>query len=299
MKTTVLLALSILTAAPVMAQTAPSPDGQTVQMQCRQLVKGQNAFIASDETWVNGMACKQVAAAPVVVVAWNVPVTRTSEKPAAAVPDHKEAALGTKAAPPDATAGRDESEFMTPAEIQNASQGSPRWVTITAGGSLGQALAASIAGVNLVQEASIHLFTTRSWMAFSAQQSRRQYKQFTPASLTKAEMMRGLTVVGFGMAYGSDAGPQCASISRIALISDKGGAVVAEAIGEDPVPSTWSNAFGASATCQALVAKFAEKDVKRVAAAAKNGEYFVGVFSGQNDRFLYKVKQKFLKQLGE
>jgi hypothetical protein len=33
--------------------------------------------------------------------------------------------------------------------------------------------------------------------------------------------------------------------------------------------------------------------------AATNGEYFVGVFSGENGRFLYKVKKKFLKQLGD
>jgi len=61
-----------------MAQ-ATAQNNQTVQMQCRRLVKGQNDFIAPDETWVNGMACKQVAAAP-VVVASNVPAAAPATK---------------------------------------------------------------------------------------------------------------------------------------------------------------------------------------------------------------------------
>lgn len=292
MKAIALVVLSILTSVPTLAQTATQQKDQTVRMQCRQLTKGENSFLASDETWVNGMACK-IAPAPIAVS------NATETKPVTVIPEEKEVALETKAAKPGMTARRDASEYMTSAEIQEAAQGSPKWVTITAGGSFGQEMAAGMAGVNLVQEASIHLFTAQSWTAFSAREMRQQYKPFTSSSLSKAETMRGLTVVGFGMAYGSHAGPQCASITRIALISDKSGEVVAEAVDQSPVPSTWSNAFGASATCQALVARFAEKDVQRVSAAATNGEYFVGVFSGENGRFLYKVKKKFLKQLGD
>lgn len=296
MKTIVVIAFLGFAAVSTMAQAATQQNGQTVQMQCRQLAKGENNFLAPNETWVNGMACKQVHSPSTTT---SVPLkTAVPGKAVAAVPERTEVAEATKPAT-DVAAGRGESEYMTSSEVQEASQGNPRWVTITAGSSLGQELVAGMADVNLVQEASIHLFTAQSWTAFSAQQLRRQYKQFTPSSLSKAETMRGLTVVGFGAAYGSYAGPQCQSISRIALISGKSGEVVAEAVDQYPVPSTWANAFGASATCQALVARFAEKDVQRVAAAAKNGEYFVGVFSGDNGRFLYKVKKKFLKQLGE
>ena len=281
-------------AVSTMAQAATQQNGQTVQMQCRQLAKGGNNFLASNETFVNGMACKQVdppsgaTTAPVKAVSPEQPV-------AAAVPERKDVAEEMKPSTDVAAAG-DESEYMTPDEIREAAAGNPKSVIITAGSSFGQELVAGMADVNLVQDASVHLFTTQSWTAFSAQELHRQYREFTASNLSKTETLRGLTVVGFGMAYGSYAGPQCASITRIALISDKSGEVVAEAADQDTVPSTWSNAFGASATCQALVVRFAEKDVQRVATASRNGEYFVAVFSGQNGRFLYKVKKKFLKQ---
>jgi len=297
MKTIVVIAFLGFAVVSTMAQAATRQNGQIVQMQCRQLGKGTNNFLASNETFVNGMACKQVDPPS---TATSVPVkTVTPEKRVvAAVPERTKAAEEIKPST-DVTPGRYESEYMTPEEIREAAGGNPKGVIITAGSSFGQEMIAGMADVNLVQEASVHLFTTQSWTAFSAQQLHRQYREFTASSLSKAETLRGLTVVGFGMAYGSYAGPQCASITRIALISDKGGEVVAEPADQDPVPSTWSNAFGASATCQALVARFAEKDVRRVAAASRNGEYFVAVFSGQNGRFLYKVKRKFLKQLAD
>lgn len=287
------IALAFLLSVVSISSFAQQP---TVQMQCRVLASGQNNFLQPNETYVNGMACSPVA--PVAVAA---PVPAIPPEPVAAASEHNEVVPASKVdARSEMSATLDSSEYMTPADIQSAAQKTnPKWVTITAGSSLGQEMVASMAGVNLSQEASVHLFTAESWTAFSAQQLRRQYKQFTPASLSKAETMRGLTVVGFGMAYGSSAGPQCASVTRIALISDKGGEVVVEAVDQDPVPSTWSNAFGASATCQALVARFAEKDVERVSEAAKDGEYFIGVFSGSDGRFLYKVKRKFLKQLAE
>jgi hypothetical protein len=163
---------------------------------------------------------------------------------------------------------------------------------------MGQAFAASLANVNLAQYASIQLFTRESWIAFSAQLAHRQYQQFNPATLPQEETLRGLIVVALGGAYGSNAGPQCNSVTRIALISDKGGAVVAEPIDQESASSSWGNAFGATASCNALVAKFAEADVQRVSSAAQKGEYFVGVFSGSNLLFMYKVKEKFLKELG-
>jgi hypothetical protein len=191
-----------------------------------------------------------------------------------------------------------QSNYLTLPELQAAAQGSGKGVTITAGSSFGQEFAASLANVNLAQYASIQLFTAESWVAFRAQLARRQYQQFNPANLTQEETLKGLIVVALGGAFGSNAGPQCNSVTRIALISDKGGAAVAEAISQDTASSTWSNAFGASASCNALVAKFAATDAQRVASAAQQGEYFVGVFSGTNMLFMYKVKEKYLKELG-
>lgn len=74
--------------------------------------------------------------------------------------------------------------------------------------------------------------------------------------------------------------------------------MVAEAVNQSLVSSSWGNAFGASASCDALVAKFAATDVRRVSSAAQKGEYFVGVFSGSTLLFMYKVKEKYLKDLG-
>jgi hypothetical protein len=191
-----------------------------------------------------------------------------------------------------------QSEYLSAAELEGATRGGGKGVTITAGSPMGQAFAASLANVNLAQYASIQLFTRESWIAFSAQLAHRQYQQFNPATLPQEETLRGLIVVALGGAYGSNAGPQCNSVTRIALISDKGGAVVAEPIDQESASSSWGNAFGATASCNALVAKFAEADVQRVSSAAQKGEYFVGVFSGSNLLFMYKVKEKFLKELG-
>jgi hypothetical protein len=191
-----------------------------------------------------------------------------------------------------------QANYLTPTELKAATQGGGKGVTITAGSTLGQAFAASLAEVNLAQYASIQLFTTESWIAFRAHLAHQQYQQFDLATLSPEETMRGLIVVALGGAYGTNAGPSCNSVTRIALISDKGGAQVAEAISQDSASSSWSNAFGASASCNALVAKFSATDVQRVASAAQQGEYFVGVFSGTNMLFMYKVKEKYLKELG-
>jgi hypothetical protein len=191
-----------------------------------------------------------------------------------------------------------QASYLTPTELRAATQGGGKGVTITAGSTLGQTFAASLANVNLAQYASIQLFTTESWIAFRAHLAHQQYQQFDPTNLSPKEMLRGLIVVALGGAYGTNAGPSCNSVTRIALISDKGGAQVAEAVTQDSASSSWSNAFGASASCNALVAKFAATDVQRVTAAAQQGEYFVGVFSGTNMLFMYKVKEKYLKDLG-
>ena len=73
MKSIAIIALSVLGAASAMAQAPAQQSAQTTQMQCRNLIQGQNDFISSDETYVPAsgaqgpMACKQVAAAPVEI----------------------------------------------------------------------------------------------------------------------------------------------------------------------------------------------------------------------------------------
>lgn len=214
------------------------------------------------------------------------------------LPAQQESSQPTSQAQTFAGSDPKSSDYLTPAELQTAIRGSGKGVTITAGSAAGQALVASLANMNLAQYASVQLFTTESWIAFRAQVARKQYQRFDPADLSQAERQRGLVVVALGGAYGSNAGPRCNSVTRIALISDKGGAVVAEAAVQEAASSSWSNAFGASASCNALVAKFPATEVQRVSSAAEKGEYFIGVFSGSSLLFMYKAKEKYLRELG-
>lgn len=91
-----------------------------------------------------------------------------------------------------------QSENLSAAELEEATHGSGKGVTITAGSPMGQAFAAGLANVNLAQYASIQLFTTESWIAFSAHLAHQQYRQFDPASLSQEETLRGLIVVALG-----------------------------------------------------------------------------------------------------
>jgi len=60
---------------------------------------------------------------------------------------------------------------------------------------------------------------------------------------------------------------------------------------------TWRNSFGATNECQALRAKFLLDDVRKVKAAAPNGEFFVAVFSGSINTKMYKIKKKHQSKL--
>ncbi|HEV2314617.1 MAG TPA: DUF2846 domain-containing protein [Candidatus Acidoferrales bacterium] len=57
----------------VAAQSNAVPSAAQTKMECRQLVSGQNNFISSDETLINGMACHVVKPAPA-----PKPVTRAA-----------------------------------------------------------------------------------------------------------------------------------------------------------------------------------------------------------------------------
>lgn len=58
------------------AQSNAVPSATQAKMECRQLVQGQNNFISSDETLINGMACHVVKPAPISPA--PKPVTRAA-----------------------------------------------------------------------------------------------------------------------------------------------------------------------------------------------------------------------------
>jgi hypothetical protein len=90
----------------------------------------------------------------------------------------------------------------------------------------------------------------------------------------------------------------CTSITRIVLLSDSSGGVVQEAYLLEPLGETWRNGFGATNQCQSLRVKFSLADVRRVKAAAPNGEFLVAVFAGSVNTKMYKIKKKHQSKLG-
>jgi hypothetical protein len=89
----------------------------------------------------------------------------------------------------------------------------------------------------------------------------------------------------------------CTSITRVVLLSDPSGSVVQEAYLSEALAETWRNGFGATNQCQALRTKFALADVRKVRAAAPNGEFLVAVFAGTVNTKMYKVKKKHQSKL--
>jgi hypothetical protein len=90
----------------------------------------------------------------------------------------------------------------------------------------------------------------------------------------------------------------CTSITRIVLLSDRSGGIVEEAYLSEPLDETWRNNFGATNSCQQLRAKFSLDSVKKVKAAAPNGEFLVAVFAGAVNTKMYKIKHKHQAKLG-
>ncbi|MFZ3244434.1 MAG: DUF2846 domain-containing protein [Candidatus Acidiferrales bacterium] len=79
-------ALIALCPAFVAAQTNATPAVAQAKMECRRLVPGQNNFIESNETVINGMACHVVK--PVVVASATAPLpVAPAAKPAAPPPE--------------------------------------------------------------------------------------------------------------------------------------------------------------------------------------------------------------------
>lgn len=183
-------------------------------------------------------------------------------------------------------------ESLSPNEIQQAINGAGKRHSaflIDISGSFGRAMLGSAAG----RSANITLLMPEAVLATRAESARKQFLQYRP---TEEETHRALTVFAEGW-VGEKPTDGCVSITRIVLLSDKSGTVVKEAYQSAPADQTWSNNFGASISCQNLVARFTLDDVQQVKAAAPNGEFFVAVFSGEVNSKMYKIKQKFQKSL--
>ena len=83
------------------------------------------------------------------------------------------------------------------------------------------------------------LFTPAGWINAQSVNAKKQYLPYHP---TPDDTLRVLTVLSKGCANGTAAGPACDTISRVALLSDKSGSVVVEAISQHPLTQAWQTA---------------------------------------------------------
>jgi len=143
------------------------------------------------------------------------------------------------------------------------------------------------------QVPSITLYMPEAVLAIQSESAKKQFIQYRPA---EEERRRSLMVVAHGYA-GKTISEGCTSITRVVLLSDPSGRIVQEAYLSEPLAETWRNSFGATNECQALRAKFLLDDVRKVKAAAPNGEFFVAVFSGSINTKMYKIKKKHQSKL--
>ena len=144
------------------------------------------------------------------------------------------------------------------------------------------------------QVPSITLYMPEAVLAIRAESAKKQFTAYEP---TEEDKRQSLMIVAQGYA-GTTIAEGCTSITRIVLLSDPSGRVVKEAYLSEPLDETWRNGFGATNQCQSLRAKFSLDDVRKVKAAAPNGEFLVAVFSGTVNTKMYKIKKKHQSKLG-
>jgi hypothetical protein len=143
------------------------------------------------------------------------------------------------------------------------------------------------------QVPKITLYMPDAVLAIQSESARKQFIRYEPE---KEERRRAMMIVAYG--YVAQYAPGgCDSITRIVLLSDPSGQVVEEPYLSEPLSQTWGNAFGATTECQALRVKFSLDSVRRVKAAAPNGEFLVAVFAGSVNTKMYKVKKKHQSKL--
>jgi hypothetical protein len=144
------------------------------------------------------------------------------------------------------------------------------------------------------QVPAITLFMPEAVLAIRTESARKQFTRYEP---DEEDKRRSLMIVARGYA-GKTIAEGCTSITRIVLLSDPSGSVVQEAYLSEPLTETWRNGFGATDRCQELRAKFSLSDVRKVRAAAPNGEFLVAAFAGSVNTKMYKVKRKHQSKLG-
>ena len=137
------------------------------------------------------------------------------------------------------------------------------------------------------------IFTPIGWLNALNINAKNQYKSFQPDS---DDTLRALTIVSKGCVNGTTAGPVCDSITRVALLSDKAGGVVVEAIKEASGDHSWHNGFGASTSCSTMVSRFSLADVQKV--RNNKGEFLIATFGGSTLLKVWTVKEKHVKKLG-
>jgi len=137
------------------------------------------------------------------------------------------------------------------------------------------------------------IFTPAGWINAQSIHAKKQYLPFQP---TPEDTLRVVTIISKGCANGTAGGPVCDTISRVALLSDKGGRVVVESVSQHPLSQSWQNGYGATAACSALVSKFSLADVQKVRNG--KGEFLIATFNGVQLLKTYTVKEKHIKKLG-
>ena len=140
----------------------------------------------------------------------------------------------------------------------------------------------------------ITLFMPEAIIATRKEQAKKQYLAYEPSDEDRQRM---LTIFAQGY-VGKTYQEGCTNITRVVLLSSPAGEIVEEAYSSETGAEAWANAFGATNHCQWLRAKFSLAVVKKVKAAAKDGEFYVAVFSGSQNTKAYKIKHKHQEKLG-
>lgn len=196
-----------------------------------------------------------------------------------------EAGAPAGAAPPEVQSNRELSDAQVKAAMNG--EGRNRWADI-------QDMGLSLSTPAEARSPSISLYMPEALIAIKAQSAKKQFLKYEPS---EGDRQLALTVVAQGSVAETVQGG-CVSVTRVVLLSDPSGSVVKEAYQSEPLSETWRNAFGASNSCQTLRAKFWLDDVQEVRSAAKDGEFYVAVFSGAKNTKTYKIKHKHQSSLG-
>jgi hypothetical protein len=139
----------------------------------------------------------------------------------------------------------------------------------------------------------ISLFMPEAMIAIRKEQAKKQYLSYEPSDDDRSRMLTIFAQGYIGKTYQEG----CVNVTRIVLLSSPAGEVVEEAYSTEAGSEAWANAFGATNHCQWLRARFPLAAVKKVKDAAKDGEFYVAIFSGSQNTKTYKIKHKHQEKL--